>query len=36
MRESLFPAIKCSMCNADVEIAQLGDHICAAEKEGRY
>ncbi|RPB12214.1 hypothetical protein P167DRAFT_545730 [Morchella conica CCBAS932] len=29
VRESYFPAIKCSMCNADVEITQLGDHICA-------
>lgn len=34
MRESFFPAIKCSMCNADVEISQMGDHICAGESEG--
>ena len=25
---SLLPTIKCSMCAADIEISQMGDHVC--------
>jgi hypothetical protein len=25
---SFLPTIKCSMCAADIEISQMGDHIC--------
>jgi len=33
-RESLFSTIKCSLCNADVEISLMGDHVCLSAKEG--
>ncbi|KAI5793111.1 hypothetical protein EDC01DRAFT_85297 [Geopyxis carbonaria] len=33
-RESfLLPAIKCSICNADVAISEMGDHVCAPAEE---
>lgn len=25
---SFLPTIKCSMCAKDIEISQMGDHIC--------
>jgi hypothetical protein len=35
LRDSvLIPSIKCSVCNADVEISLMGDHICARKQEG--
>ncbi|KAI5797446.1 hypothetical protein DFH27DRAFT_103637 [Peziza echinospora] len=30
---SLLGAIKCSNCNADVDISELGDHVCSPVKE---
>jgi len=29
---SLLGTIKCSTCGIDVDIAELGDHICAPQK----
>ncbi|CUS14083.1 unnamed protein product [Tuber aestivum] len=33
VRESLFSTIKCSLCNADVEISLMGDHACMSAAE---
>jgi hypothetical protein len=35
-RESTFlPTIKCSMCHRDIQISQMGDHICGSSGDRR-
>ncbi|KAI9823715.1 MAG: hypothetical protein M1832_002272 [Thelocarpon impressellum] len=30
---SFLPAIRCSNCNAEIEISRMGDHVCTSEPE---
>jgi hypothetical protein len=35
MRASSFlPTVKCSMCAREIEISQMGDHVCGGAGEG--
>ncbi len=33
---SFLPTIKCSMCAQDIEISQMGDHVCPGPGEGKW
>jgi hypothetical protein len=33
---SFLPAIKCSMCAREIEISQMGDHVCGGSGEREY
>jgi hypothetical protein len=33
---SFLPTIKCSMCAREIEISQMGDHVCGEPGEREY
>jgi hypothetical protein len=33
---SFLPTIKCSMCAREIEISQMGDHVCGGSGERKY
>jgi hypothetical protein len=33
---SFLPTIKCSMCAREIEISQMGDHVCGSSGEREY
>ena len=33
---SFLPTVKCSMCAREIEISQMGDHVCGGSGEREY
>jgi hypothetical protein len=33
---SFLPTVKCSMCAREIEISQMGDHVCGGSGERKY